>query len=80
MLPTCARKKPILWLCEKKPSQPRLMPIAIGEFEAAAIQMQSALQAQEAQLGPEGEPQAELLEPEQARDPVENVAAELQGA
>ena len=32
--------KPILWLCEKKPARPRLLPIAIGEFEAAAIQMQ----------------------------------------
>ena len=33
-------EKPILWLCEKKPALPRLLPIAIGEFEAAAIQMQ----------------------------------------
>lgn len=33
-------EKPILWLCEKKAALPRLLPIAIGEFEAAAIQMQ----------------------------------------
>jgi bifunctional DNase/RNase len=33
-------EKPILWLCEKEPAMPRLLPIAIGEFEAAAIQMQ----------------------------------------
>ena len=33
-------EKPLLWLCEKDVEVPRLLPIAIGEFEAAAIQMQ----------------------------------------
>ena len=32
-------EKPLLWLCEKNVDAPRLLPIAIGEFEAAAIQM-----------------------------------------
>ena len=32
-------EKPLLWLCEKNAAVPRLLPIAIGEFEAAAIQM-----------------------------------------
>lgn len=32
-------EKPLLWLCEKNADTPRLLPIAIGEFEAAAIQM-----------------------------------------
>ena len=32
-------EKPLLWLCEKNADMPRLLPIAIGEFEAAAIQM-----------------------------------------
>ena len=31
---------PLVWLSEKEGGQPRLLPIAIGEFEAAAIQMQ----------------------------------------
>lgn len=33
-------EKPLLWLSEKDAESPRLLPIAIGEFEAAAIQMQ----------------------------------------
>ena len=33
-------EKPVLWLCEKEVDIPRLLPIAIGEFEAASIQMQ----------------------------------------
>ncbi|MCC7264105.1 MAG: bifunctional nuclease family protein [Candidatus Latescibacteria bacterium] len=33
-------ERPLLWLCEKTTSRPRLLPIAIGQFEAAAIQMQ----------------------------------------
>ncbi|MFH1567365.1 MAG: bifunctional nuclease family protein [Gemmatimonadota bacterium] len=33
-------EKPLLWLAEKEAAAPRLLPIAIGEFEAAAIQMQ----------------------------------------
>ena len=33
-------ERPLLWLCEKTASRPRLLPIAIGQFEAAAIQMQ----------------------------------------
>lgn len=33
-------EKPLLWLSEKGVEAPRLLPIAIGEFEAAAIQMQ----------------------------------------
>ncbi len=32
-------EKPLLWLCEKNADVPRLLPIAIGEFEAAAILM-----------------------------------------
>ena len=32
-------EKPLLWLCEKNADMPRLLPIAIGEFEAAAIQI-----------------------------------------
>ena len=32
--------RPLVWLSEKQSEQPRLLPIAIGEFEAAAIQMQ----------------------------------------
>ena len=32
--------RPLLWLGEKGVPAPRLLPIAIGEFEAAAIQMQ----------------------------------------
>ena len=32
-------ERPLLWLCEKTTSRPRLLPIAIGQFEAAAIQM-----------------------------------------
>ena len=33
-------ERPLLWLCEKAAPSPRLLPIAIGQFEAAAIQMQ----------------------------------------
>lgn len=33
-------ERPLLWLCERKAPRPRLLPIAIGQFEAAAIQMQ----------------------------------------
>ena len=33
-------EQPLIWLCEKDcESNPRLLPIAVGEFEAAAIQM-----------------------------------------
>lgn len=32
-------ENPLLWLCEKNSDMPRLLPIAIGKFEAAAIQM-----------------------------------------
>lgn len=33
-------EQPLIWLCEKDcVSHPRLLPIAVGEFEAAAIQM-----------------------------------------
>ena len=32
--------RPLLWLGEKDAKNPRLLPIAIGEFEAAAIHMQ----------------------------------------
>ncbi len=33
-------EQPLVWLCEKdSDSHPRLLPIAVGEFEAAAIQM-----------------------------------------
>lgn len=38
--PYLRAEKPLMWLCEKDASQPRLLPIAVGEFEAAAIQMQ----------------------------------------
>ena len=32
--------QPLVWLCEKdSESFPRLLPIVVGEFEAAAIQM-----------------------------------------
>ena len=34
-----AEDRPLVWLGEKSADQPRLLPIAIGEFEAAA-QMQ----------------------------------------
>lgn len=33
-------ERPLLWLCERNAARPRLLPIAIGQFEAAAIQMQ----------------------------------------
>jgi len=33
-------ERPLLWLGEKGVPAPRLLPIAIGQFEAAAIQMQ----------------------------------------
>jgi len=33
-------EQPLIWLCEKDcENNPRLLPIAVGEFEAAAIQM-----------------------------------------
>ncbi|MBM3278800.1 MAG: bifunctional nuclease family protein [Candidatus Handelsmanbacteria bacterium] len=32
-------ERPLLWLCEKSGPRPLLLPIAIGQFEAAAIQM-----------------------------------------
>ena len=35
-------ERPLLWLCERRTPRPRLLPIAIGQFEAAAIQMQLA--------------------------------------
>ena len=38
--PYLREDRPLLWLGEKSADQPRLLPIAIGEFEAAAIQMQ----------------------------------------
>ena len=38
--PYLRAEKPLMWLCEKGVSAPRLLPIAVGEFEAAAIQMQ----------------------------------------
>ena len=38
--PYLREDKPLVWLSEKEGGQPRLLPIAIGEFEAAAIQMQ----------------------------------------
>jgi bifunctional DNase/RNase len=37
--PFLREDRPLLWLCEKHAAHPRLLPIAIGEFEAAAIQM-----------------------------------------
>ncbi|HIG52586.1 MAG TPA: bifunctional nuclease family protein [Candidatus Latescibacteria bacterium] len=38
--PYLREDRPLVWLSEKESGQPRLLPIAIGEFEAAAIQMQ----------------------------------------
>jgi len=38
--PYLRENRPLVWLGEKSADQPRLLPIAIGEFEAAAIQMQ----------------------------------------
>ena len=38
--PYLRAEQPLMWLCEKDSPQPRLLPIAVGEFEAAAIQMQ----------------------------------------
>ena len=38
--PYLRAEKPLMWLCEKDADVPRLLPIAVGEFEAAAIQMQ----------------------------------------
>jgi len=38
--PYLRAEKPLMWLCEKESPEPRLLPIAVGEFEAAAIQMQ----------------------------------------
>jgi bifunctional DNase/RNase len=38
--PYLREDRPLLWLSERKSVHPRLLPIAIGEFEAAAIQMQ----------------------------------------
>ena len=38
--PYLREDRPLVWLSEKNGEQPRLLPIAIGEFEAAAIQMQ----------------------------------------
>ena len=38
--PYLSANRPLLWLCEKEADSPRLLPIAIGQFEAAAIQMQ----------------------------------------
>ncbi len=40
--PYLREDRPLVWLGEKEAEQPRLLPIAIGEFEAAAIQMQLA--------------------------------------
>jgi bifunctional DNase/RNase len=37
--PYLRAERPLLWLCEKDAGRPRLLPIAIGQFEAAAIQM-----------------------------------------
>jgi hypothetical protein len=37
--PYLRAEKPLMWLCEKEAEEPRLLPIAVGEFEAAAIQM-----------------------------------------
>lgn len=37
--PYLRAERPLLWLCEKAVQHPRLLPIAIGQFEAAAIQM-----------------------------------------
>ena len=38
--PYLRAEKPLMWLCERESPEPRLLPIAVGEFEAAAIQMQ----------------------------------------
>jgi len=38
--PYLRAEKPLMWLSEKEAAEPRLLPIAVGEFEAAAIQMQ----------------------------------------
>ena len=38
--PYLREDRPLVWLGEKSADKPRLLPIAIGEFEAAAIQMQ----------------------------------------
>lgn len=38
--PYLRAEMPLMWLCEKESAEPRLLPIAVGEFEAAAIQMQ----------------------------------------
>ena len=38
--PYLRAEKPLMWLSEKEVAEPRLFPIAVGEFEAAAIQMQ----------------------------------------
>ena len=38
--PYLRETRPLVWLEEKSADLPRLLPIAIGEFEAAAIQMQ----------------------------------------
>ena len=38
--PYLREDRPLVWLSEKQGEQPRLLPIAIGEFEAAAIHMQ----------------------------------------
>ena len=40
--PYLSTERPLLWLCEKGVENPRLLPIAIGEFEAAAIQIKLA--------------------------------------
>ncbi len=37
--PYLREDRPLMWLAEKNADTPRLLPIAIGEFEAAAIQM-----------------------------------------
>ena len=38
--PFLRAEQPLVWLCEKESDgHPRLLPIAVGEFEAAAIQM-----------------------------------------
>ena len=37
--PYLRAEKPLLWLCQKDVTSPTLLPIAVGEFEAAALQM-----------------------------------------
>ncbi len=37
--PYMRAEKPLMWLSEKDSSAPILLPVAVGEFEAAAIQM-----------------------------------------